>query len=45
MQEEIAPPFERWPEHLRDLDDRALTELAKDYRWLSEEARAPSDTD
>ena len=45
MQEEIAPPFERWPQHLRDLDDRALTELAKDYRWLGEEARTSHDVD
>lgn len=35
MQEEVAPPFERWPEHLRELDDRQLTELACDYEWLT----------
>jgi hypothetical protein len=40
MQEEIAPPFENWEEHLRALSDRDLTQLAKDYRWLDEEARA-----
>ena len=40
MQEEIAPPFETWEEHLKALADRDLTQLAKDYRWLDEEARA-----
>jgi hypothetical protein len=40
MQEEIAPPFENWDDHLKALDDRDLIELAKDYRWLDEEARA-----
>jgi len=40
MQEEIAPPFESWEEHLKALADRDLAELAKDYRWLDEEARA-----
>jgi hypothetical protein len=40
MQEEIAPPFENWDEHLKALDDRDLADLAKDYRWLDEEARA-----
>ena len=40
MQEEIAPPFESWNEHLKALGDRDLGELAKDYRWLDEEARA-----
>jgi hypothetical protein len=40
MQEEKAPPFENWEEHLRALSDRDLTQLAKDYRWLDEEARA-----
>ena len=40
MQEEIAPPFESWEDHLRALDDRDLAQLAKDYRWLDEEARA-----
>ncbi len=37
--EEIAPPFETWNEHLKDLGDRELAELARDYRWLNEEAR------
>jgi hypothetical protein len=37
LAEEIAPPFESWPEHLGELDDRQLRELAKDYRWLDEE--------
>jgi len=40
MQEEKAPPFENWQNHLRALSDRDLTQLAKDYRWLDEEARA-----
>jgi hypothetical protein len=39
MPEEIAPPFENWEEHLKALADRDLSELAKDYRWLDEEAR------
>jgi len=40
MQKEVAPPFENWEEHLRALSDRDLTQLAKDYRWLDEQARA-----
>jgi hypothetical protein len=40
MQEEKAPPFENWAEHLKALSDRDLTQLAKDYRWLDERARA-----
>jgi len=40
MQEETAPPFENWQDHLRALSDHDLTQLAKDYRWLDEEARA-----
>jgi hypothetical protein len=40
MPEEIAPPFENWADHLKALNDRDLTDLAKDYRWLDEEARA-----
>lgn len=40
MQEETAPPFENWEAHLKALDDRDLAELAKDYRWLDEEACA-----
>jgi hypothetical protein len=40
MPEEAAPPFESWAEHLKELGDRELAELAKDYRWLDEEARA-----
>ena len=39
MQEEKAPPFENWDEHLKALHDRDLLTLAKDYRWLNEEAR------
>ena len=45
MEEEVAPPAEGWPEHLKDLSDKDLMELAKDYRWLSDEAETPSDTD
>jgi hypothetical protein len=37
--EEVAPPFERWEEHLKDLSDRDIKELANDYRWIDEEAR------
>ena len=37
--EEVAPPFERWPEHLKDLSDRDLAKVAEDYRWLDGEAR------
>jgi hypothetical protein len=40
MQEEKAPPFENWGEHLKALSDRDLAQVAKDYRWLDEEARA-----
>jgi len=38
--EEIAPPQESWEQHLKALGDRELAELAKDYNWLDEEARA-----
>ncbi len=38
--EEKAPPLETWPEHLRELGDRQLSQLAKDYEWLDEEAAA-----
>jgi hypothetical protein len=40
MQEETAPPFENWDDHLKALDDRDLTDLAKDYRWLDDDVRA-----
>ncbi len=40
MQDEIAPPPENWADHLKALEDPDLTTLAKDYRWLDEEARA-----
>ena len=36
--EEKAPPFESWPEHLKDLGDKEIAKLAEDYRWLDEEA-------
>ena len=39
MQEEVAPPFETWTEHLKVLDDRQIAELAKDYSWLNGQAR------
>jgi hypothetical protein len=35
-QKETAPPLERWPEHLKAIGDRELTELAGDYCWLTE---------
>jgi hypothetical protein len=38
--EEVAPPLERWPEHLHDLPDGELEALANDYRWLDEESHA-----
>ena len=37
--EEVAPPFESWSEHLKALDDRELTNLAGEYKWLDEEAK------
>jgi hypothetical protein len=39
MIEEIAPDPGSWTEHLGDLADRDIVALAKDYRWLDEEAR------
>src|SRR5689334_21356677 len=39
--QEVAPPRESWEAHLKELDDRQLTELARDYRWLDEEAQRP----
>jgi hypothetical protein len=36
-QQETAPPREQsWPDHLHDLSDRELEQLAQDYRWLDE---------
>lgn len=35
--EEKAPPVETWPEHLSELGDRQLSQLAIDYQWLDEE--------
>ncbi len=43
MKDEIAPPYENWEEHLKALSDRDLMQLAKDYRWLDERARAPEE--
>lgn len=40
MSAEKAPPAESWPDHLRQLGDRQLSQLAIDYQWLDEEARA-----
>jgi len=34
--DESAPPRESWPEHLKDLGDRELIDLAGDYCWLTE---------
>ena len=45
MPEEIAPPLENWDAHLKALADRDLTELAKDYRWLTDEARAEEESE
>jgi hypothetical protein len=39
MQDEKAPPFESWDDHLKALNDRDLAQLAADYRWLDGEAR------
>ncbi len=44
MAEEIAPPFETWEAHLKTLDDRELSALASDYRWLDEEARSQEES-
>lgn len=43
--EDVAPPVEKWEEHLKELDNDQLRDLAKDYNWLngeslSEESRA-----
>lgn len=43
MQDEIAPPFEHWEARLKDLSERDLKQLASDYRWLDERARAPEE--
>lgn len=37
--EEVAPDFESWPEHLEDLNEQDLTDLAADYCWLTEKNR------
>jgi len=37
--EENAPSFESWPEHLKALGNKELTELAGDYCWLTERNR------
>ena len=34
--EDAAPKLERWPEHLKDVDDQELVGLAGDYCWLTE---------
>jgi hypothetical protein len=36
--EEAAPPFERWEEHLREIDNGQLANLARDYNWLNGES-------
>lgn len=43
--EEVAPPFESWPVHLKALADNDLVELAGDYRWLDNEARPQQERD
>jgi hypothetical protein len=35
---EVAPPFERWEEHLREIDNGQLADLARDYNWLNGES-------
>jgi hypothetical protein len=37
--DEVAPPRESWPEHLKELGNQELTELAGDYCWLTERNR------
>ena len=37
--EETAPPIENWSGHLAALGDQELAELARDYRWLTDENR------
>jgi hypothetical protein len=37
--EEVAPPYETWPEHLKALANEDLTDLAADYCWLTEKNR------
>jgi hypothetical protein len=37
--------LESWPEHLADLDDTALTELAGDYCWLVEKNTPDTERD
>jgi hypothetical protein len=39
MQEETAPPFEKWSDHLKAIGDRELSDLARDYSWLNGQAR------
>jgi hypothetical protein len=39
MKEEVAPPREKWPEHLKDLPDEEIIALAGDYCWLTEQNR------
>jgi hypothetical protein len=38
--EEIAPPFESWEAHLKDLPERDLLVMANEYRWLDTEVQA-----
>ena len=37
--QERAPALERWTDHLNDLGNRELAELAGDYCWLMEKNR------
>jgi hypothetical protein len=40
-QVEKAPPREEnWTQHLRDLSDGELENLASDYRWLDEQSHS-----
>jgi hypothetical protein len=40
MQDDVAPPFESWDDHLKALDNGQLADLAKDYYWLTKESNA-----
>ena len=43
--EEIAPDFESWPQHLKDVEDKELADMAADYCWLTEKNRPEDQRD
>jgi hypothetical protein len=43
--EEAAPPYESWPEYLKGLEDKDLTDLAGDYCWIMEKNRPEDQRD